>query len=298
MWEVAPSTDESLMSMYGGNHSGVSSTNNSPEHASKPIHARGRLDSTITSESDRLTIIKDISKRMSVTLQEAVSRAASVACSLHEMIEGWEDTRLKLHAGIGCGDCFGQVIGGVLGRWEFVLTGEGVEQIASAEPAAGPTETVVSPQSWEYLKQDFEGEPVDKAEFAEMNLIRIIKEKDTTTSVSKDIGSHDAIQLKSKHISFMPTYLPNAVIMNLKAGVCDSTSQAEMRDLSVMFVQLANLDTGDNARTQSAIECVQEATYQVSDQIELTRAHRNPYTFEHPVGATKWDFSIFGRLAK
>jgi len=65
----------------------------------------------------------------------------------------------------------------------------------------------------------------------------------------------------------MPTYLPNAVIMNLKAGVCDSTSQAEMRDLSVMFVQLTNLNTEDNDQTQIAIQCVQEATYQVEGSI-------------------------------
>ena len=65
----------------------------------------------------------------------------------------------------------------------------------------------------------------------------------------------------------MPTYLPNAVIMNLKAGVCDSTSQAEMRDLTVMFVSLTNLALNDNIECQSAIVAIQEATYQMEGSV-------------------------------
>ena len=61
----------------------------------------------------------------------------------------------------------------------------------------------------------------------------------------------------------MPSYLPNAVIMNLRAGVCDSTSQAEMRDLTIMFISLPNLNLKDNIEIQSAIVAIQEATYQV-----------------------------------
>jgi len=217
-------------------------------------------------------------------LNEAVSKATAVALSLHKMIEEHEkeyntltgQRQLTLHAGIGCGECFGQVVGGVLGRWDFILSGEGVSQIAVAEPAAGPTETVVSPQSWAYLATDFDGEELT-GEYE--GFVRILGEKLSESESESDappnedswkrnIGSHDQIQLKPKHICFMPTYLPNAVIMNLKAGVCDSTSQAEMRELSVMFIQLTNLDTEDNSKTQSAIQCVQEATYQVEGEVE------------------------------
>jgi hypothetical protein len=73
-----------------------------------------------------------------------------------------------------------------------------------------------------------------------------------------------SVILRPRHILFMPTYLPNAVIMNLNAGVCDSTSQAEMRDLTTMFVSLPNIDLSDNIECQSAIVAIQEATYQVS----------------------------------
>ena len=73
--------------------------------------------------------------------------------------------------------------------------------------------------------------------------------------------------LRPRHIVFMPTYLPNAVIMNLNAGVCDSTSQAEMRDLTTMFVSLPNLDLSDNIECQSAIVAIQEATYQLEGSV-------------------------------
>ena len=73
--------------------------------------------------------------------------------------------------------------------------------------------------------------------------------------------------LVPKHISYMPSYLPNAVIVNLRAGVCDSTSQAEMRDLTIMFVSLPNLNLDDNIEVQSAIVAIQEATYQMEGSV-------------------------------
>ena len=75
MWEVKGSTGEELLDAYGGRQ-------NTLQTELKPIHARGRLDSTIKNESDRMGIIEDITKRMSKSLTEAVGRAAAVALSL------------------------------------------------------------------------------------------------------------------------------------------------------------------------------------------------------------------------
>ena len=86
-----------------------------------------------------------------------------MACAtiLHDVIATHPEVngiKLKLHAGVGCGRAQGHVIGGVLGRWEFILSGQGVDQIKDAEPAAGPGETVISPQVWEHVSEIFPGE--------------------------------------------------------------------------------------------------------------------------------------------
>ena len=44
-------------------------------------------------------------------------------------------------------------VGGVLKRWEHIVAGESLAQIAHAEPLAKPGETVVSPQAWWVLEQ-------------------------------------------------------------------------------------------------------------------------------------------------
>ena len=75
-----------------------------------------------------------------LSLAEACQRAVSCGVILHDVIDTYpavDGIKLKLHVGVGCGKCVGHVIGGVLGRWEFILTGSGVEQISEAEVRMG-----------------------------------------------------------------------------------------------------------------------------------------------------------------
>ncbi|GMI14167.1 hypothetical protein TrVE_jg2716 [Triparma verrucosa] len=204
---------------------------------------------------------------MSLTLEDACRRAVACSTILHDVIATHPEVngvKLKLHAGVGCGRATGHVIGGVLGRWEFILSGEGVNQIKDAEPAAGPGETVISPQVWKHVSDYFEGEVLGQPYegFVKVNPLKTPDDYDSHVPTSRD-----ELTLKPKHIVFMPTYLPNAVIMNLKAGVCDSTSQAEMRDLTTMFISLPNLPLEDRVVVQSAIVAIQEATYQLEGSV-------------------------------
>lgn len=59
-----------------------------------------------------------------------------------------EGVRLTAHSGIGCGSVTGFMAGGVFKRSEYAVIGEPIFQIASAEPAAGDGETVVSAQAY------------------------------------------------------------------------------------------------------------------------------------------------------
>ena len=52
--------------------------------------------------------------------------------------------------------------GGVFNRWEYVVAGPPISQIAIAEPLALPGETVISPQAWEYVRDLVIGTPLEK----------------------------------------------------------------------------------------------------------------------------------------
>ena len=117
---------------------------------------------------------------------------------------------------------------------------------------------------WKFVEDIFSGEVLHGVYEGFVKVQPLASEADYTTLIPKQ---ENMDTLKPKHIVFMPTYLPNAVIMNLEAGVCDSTSQAEMRDLTVMFISLTNLNLNDNIECQSAIVAIQEATYQMEGSV-------------------------------
>jgi hypothetical protein len=87
--------------------------------------------------------------------QEAAARAVKCSLLVHEAIKlhpPVNGVKLTLHAGMGCGKFAAVVLGGSYGnkinksRWEFVIAGKPLAQIAVAEPVARPGETVLSPE--------------------------------------------------------------------------------------------------------------------------------------------------------
>lgn len=58
---------------------------------------------------------------------------------------------LKMHIGLGCGLLTSMTVGGVNRRWEYLVAGDPMTQVATGEALAAPGEIVVSPQAWQYL---------------------------------------------------------------------------------------------------------------------------------------------------
>lgn len=65
---------------------------------------------------------------------------------------------LTAHTGIGVGDVTGFLVGGVFNRSEYAIIGPPIFQIASAEPAAGDGETVVSSETWALIHEHADGQ--------------------------------------------------------------------------------------------------------------------------------------------
>ena len=62
------------------------------------------------------------------------------------------DVPLTMHMGLGAGSLVATHLGGIGDRWEYVLDGDALSQIAVAEPLAKPGEIVVAPPAWAHLE--------------------------------------------------------------------------------------------------------------------------------------------------
>lgn len=93
-------------------------------------------------------------------LAEAVARAVKCAIELHSKYNGYEplpDITLYLHSGISCGMVCGAHLGGVNGRWEYVLDGNPIGQLDDACKQAKNGDFVLTPQAWALVSKDKEG---------------------------------------------------------------------------------------------------------------------------------------------
>jgi len=61
---------------------------------------------------------------------------------------------MELHIGVGCGKVTLLAVGGELNRWEFLMTGKPLEQIAVAEALSKRGDTVISPECVQALHRD------------------------------------------------------------------------------------------------------------------------------------------------
>ncbi|MFK7957975.1 MAG: adenylate/guanylate cyclase domain-containing protein [Lysobacterales bacterium] len=57
------------------------------------------------------------------------------------------EVRLEMKIGIGCGDIVAMEVGGLLGRWEYIIAGEPIRQATAAEGACTPGAVMLSPEA-------------------------------------------------------------------------------------------------------------------------------------------------------
>jgi class 3 adenylate cyclase len=63
-----------------------------------------------------------------------------------------DDIHFNLHIGIAAGEVVGLHVGGVMGRWEFLIAGDPLRQIASATASAKSGEVYVSAAAWSLIQ--------------------------------------------------------------------------------------------------------------------------------------------------
>ncbi|MBM3226047.1 MAG: adenylate/guanylate cyclase domain-containing protein [Candidatus Tectomicrobia bacterium] len=91
-------------------------------------------------------------------LEHATRRAVQATTAMHALMGDFATVptsagpiTLAVKIGVGVGTIAAFRIGGVLERWEYVVAGDPIRQVAEAEQVAHPGETVLSPESMAVL---------------------------------------------------------------------------------------------------------------------------------------------------
>ena len=83
----------------------------------------------------------------------AARRAVQATTAMHALMGDFATLptsatiALAVTNGVGVGTVYAFRVGGVLERWEYVMAGDPLRQVAEAEHTAGPGETIISPET-------------------------------------------------------------------------------------------------------------------------------------------------------
>eukprot|EP00398_MALV-I-01_sp_L67-1_P000792 gene792-904_t len=165
------------------------------------------------------------------SLRAAASRAAQCCLEMPTVING---SRFSLHSGIGVGKVTISQAGGQCDRWEYVVSGPPLEQVAIAEDLAKAGETVVSPEAWCIARGLF------------------VESKSTVTddgSIFRTLGTVksnrrrralEVPQMQPQSLALMKKYIPSAVSDRLSTG--HGTFIDEIRTVSILFLNIPAAD--------------------------------------------------------
>lgn len=197
--------------------------------------------------------------------------AAQCSLSLKEHLSAYDadGANLTLHIGVGAGEIWGIVVGGVQNHMEFLIAGDPMDQVAKCEEAAKPGEVYISREAV-VLIQPFLELSIDT-----VNKKGHIKRKKYDWS---SIEKHDIFRLdKINNPVDLPTsvliphfkklkqcispFVQPAVLSHLNSGSPDHFL-AELRTVSVIFVNLGlNFQSSQLETLQNAVKLMQESVY-------------------------------------
>ena len=197
-------------------------------------------------------------------LSQMVIRAAQCGLAIQEtldIIEASDGTQLRLQVGIGAGDVYSVHLGGVLNRWEFLLSGTPLAQMSQAKEVARPGQVVLSPEAWSLIESECGG-TVLSGGFVELN--------STPNVLPVEPLEVPVLEMEAK--SSLQSYIPAAVLARLEAGHQEWLS--EMRKVVVLFIKLPQYGTSIKhpyertiPEAQAVMEALQGALYRYAGSI-------------------------------
>ncbi len=186
-------------------------------------------------------------------LAQAVRLASKCALVILDRLDGRkviEEIRLRLRVAIGAGSAYAACLGGAQGRWEMVVGGEAVAQIASAVQEAKPGEVVCSPQAWTHLEA--------RTARSAGHGCRILREIEP----SSPPPFHEPPRLEPEAAAALRQFIPRTIQTRIDAGQADWL--AEFRSVTLVFINVRPpRDSSEGAleALQKVALAVQKAVY-------------------------------------
>jgi class 3 adenylate cyclase len=215
-------------------------------------------------------------------LELAVLRASACCIEIHKKLDnfdtGYDEKKLSFHIGVGCGHCVVLHLGGTAPpedpktrRFEYVLAGEAIEQIAHACKYAEVYETVLSPEAWDLVKDTvLEGDPIP-SDPSYKKLLGFQTSKHTYATIRAAAESSDSRafeNLQLDQLSLTRRYIPSAVFQQMANGTLEYVN--EIRNVTVFFICVPSLDVSSPEGTvmaQDLMSSVQQACFQQEGQV-------------------------------
>lgn len=169
-----------------------------------------------------------------------------------------DENPLTLRIALGAGPAAIAHVGGILGRWEFIISGQPLEQVGRVSDEVDPGAVGVSPEFWHALGET-EANP-------------------RGAMISGDIRRLDAVDglsvqrywprldIEPESADSLRRYLPGAIISRISAGL--SEYLGELRRITILFVNLPDLGyRTDINDAQAVMEDLQSCTYRYEGSI-------------------------------
>ncbi|MFN8411376.1 MAG: adenylate/guanylate cyclase domain-containing protein [Anaerolineales bacterium] len=197
-----------------------------------------------------LAIWKNEDNTEQVAIIESVLQCAH---RIQQSLYGFEtgiSTKLSLRIGVGTGETRAFYLGGVEDSWEFIVTGESVEQAQSAEKIASPGEVIIAPKVWNVVK-DISGYQVN-AQDGKNQLIKI-----PGKIAPKPIYQPTLSEASEKSLQ---SFVPLPIMTRLIAGQVEWL--AELRRMTILFINLQNFNSSTSIEhAGQVIHAIQETAF-------------------------------------
>lgn len=165
-----------------------------------------------------------------------------------------ENVDLTLRICMGVGEITVAHVGGVLNRWDYIVTGTPLSQINRLFTQVPPGGVALSPAAWMLVQTVGQGEPLSQEDW----LLRTIAPS-PARSISDEpvpIGLADSLR----------SYIPGAILARLSAGQMDWL--AEYRQITLLFIHLPQLNASASLeQMQDMMVTLQRTLYRLEGSV-------------------------------